>query len=128
MLVLKNDGHVLVASENGYGKKSPTEEYRTQQRSGKGVYTLKKTEKTGSLVSILEVVDTDDIMIITSAGVMIRQATNEIRTIGRNTQGVRLIRLDEGAKISSVAKVVKEEDEKEEENEDSETKESTAEE
>ena len=128
MLVLKNDGHVLVASENGYGKKSPTDEYRTQQRSGKGVYTLKKTEKTGSLVSIIEVVDTDDIMIITSAGVMIRQATNEIRTIGRNTQGVRLIRLDEGAKISSVAKVVKEEDEKEEENEGPETKESTAEE
>ena len=128
MLVLKNDGHVLVASENGYGKKSPTDEYRTQQRSGKGVYTLKKTEKTGSLVSIIEVVDTDDIMIITSAGVMIRQATNEIRTIGRNTQGVRLIRLDEGAKISSVAKVVKDEDEKEEENEGPETKESTAEE
>ena len=115
MLVLKNDGHVLVASENGYGKKSPTTEYRIQQRSGKGVYTLKKTEKTGSLVSILEVVDTDDIMIITSAGVMIRQATNEIRTIGRNTQGVRLIRLDEGAKISSVAKVVKEDEDEEEE-------------
>ena len=111
MLVLKNDGHVLVASENGYGKKSPTTEYRIQQRSGKGVYTLKKTEKTGSLVSILEVVNTDDIMIITSAGVMIRQATNEIRTIGRNTQGVRLIRLDDGAKISSVAKVVKEDEE-----------------
>tara|TARA_Y100001978_G_scaffold202044_1_gene221910 strand:- start:2117 stop:4609 length:2493 start_codon:yes stop_codon:yes gene_type:complete len=128
MLVLKNDGHVLVASENGYGKKSPTDEYRTQQRSGKGVYTLKKTQKTGSLVSILEVVDTDDIMIITSAGVMIRQATNEIRTIGRNTQGVRLIRLDEGAKISSVAKVVKEEDEKEEDNEGPGTKENTAEE
>ena len=116
MLVLKNDGHVLVASENGYGKKSPTTEYRIQQRSGKGVYTLKKTEKTGSLVSILEVVNTDDIMIITSAGVMIRQATNEIRTIGRNTQGVRLIRLDEGAKISSVAKVVKEDEDEEEEN------------
>ena len=115
MLVLKNDGHVLVASENGYGKKSPTTEYRIQQRSGKGVYTLKKTEKTGSLVSILEVVNTDDIMIITSAGVMIRQATNEIRTIGRNTQGVRLIRLDEGAKISSVAKVVKEDEGEEEE-------------
>ena len=129
MLVLKNDGHVLVASENGYGKKSPTDEYRIQQRSGKGVYTLKKTQKTGSLVSILEVVDTDDIMIITSAGVMIRQATNEIRTIGRNTQGVRLIRLDEGAKISSVAKVIKEEEEeKEEENASSETKDNTAEE
>ena len=115
MLVLKNDGHVLVASENGYGKKSQTEEYRIQQRSGKGVYTLKKTPKTGSLISILEVVETDDIMIITSAGVMIRQATNEIRTIGRNTQGVRLIRLDEGATISSVAKVVREEESEEEE-------------
>ena len=114
MLVLKNDGHVLVASENGYGKKSQTEEYRIQQRSGKGVYTLKKTPKTGSLISILEVVETDDIMIITSAGVMIRQATSEIRTIGRNTQGVRLIRLDEGATISSVAKVVKEEEGEEE--------------
>jgi len=111
MLVLKNDGHVLVASENGYGKKSSTEEYRVQQRSGKGVYTLKKTEKTGSLVSILEVVESDDIMIITSAGVMIRQNTNAIRTIGRNTQGVRLIRLDDGATISSVTKVVKEDEE-----------------
>jgi len=114
MLVLKNDGHVLVASKNGYGKKSKTEQYRIQQRSGKGVYTLKKTPKTGSLISILEVVETDDIMIITSAGVMIRQATSEIRTIGRNTQGVRLIRLDKGATISSVAKVVKEEEEEEE--------------
>jgi len=127
MLVLKNDGHVLVASENGYGKKSQTEEYRIQQRSGKGVYTLKKTPKTGSLISILEVVETDDIMIITSAGVMIRQATSEIRTIGRNTQGVRLIRLDEGATISSVAKVVKEEegeeDSGEETREDGETSE-----
>ena len=110
MLVLKNDGHVLVASENGYGKKSHTDEYRIQQRSGKGVYTLKKTTKTGGLVSILEVVETDDIMIITSAGVMIRQQTNGIRTIGRNTQGVRLIRLDDGAKISSVTKVVKDDD------------------
>ena len=71
---------------------------------------MKKTPKTGSLISILEVVETDDIMIITSAGVMIRQATSDIRTIGRNTQGVRLIRLDEGATISSVAKVVKEEE------------------
>ena len=113
MLVLKNDGHVLVASENGYGKKSKTEEYRIQKRAGKGVYTLKKTPKTGSLISILEVIETDDIMIITSSGVMIRQATSEIRTIGRNTQGVRLIRLDKGGIISSVAKVIKEEEDPE---------------
>ena len=117
MLVLKNDGHVLVASENGYGKKSKTEEYRTQKRSGKGVYTLKKTEKTGGLISILEVVETDDIMIITNAGVMIRQKTDAIRTIGRNTQGVRLIRLDNGAIISSVTKVVKEDEEESDEEE-----------
>ena len=115
MLVLKNDGHVVVASENGYGKKSSTEEYRVQQRSGKGVYTFKKTEKTGALVSILEGVESDDIMIITSAGVMIRQNTSAIRTIGRNTQGVRLIRLDDNATISSVTKVVKEDEEEDEE-------------
>ena len=111
ILVLKNEGYVLVASENGYGKRSNLDEYRTQNRSGKGVYTLKSTEKTGKLVSILEVLETDDIMIITDGGVMIRQAVSAIRTIGRNTQGVRLIKLDKGSHISSVAKVVKEEEE-----------------
>ena len=111
MLVLKNEGYVLVASENGYGKRSNLDEYRTQKRSGKGVYTLKSTEKTGKLISILEVLETDDIMIITDGGVMIRQAVSAIRTIGRNTQGVRLIKLDKGSHISSVAKVVKEEEE-----------------
>jgi len=114
MLVLKNDGYVLVASENGYGKRSNLDEYRTQNRSGKGVYTLKSTEKTGKLVSILEVLDTDDIMIITNGGVMIRQAVSAIRTIGRNTQGVRLIKLDDGSKISSVTKVVKEDEDSDE--------------
>ena len=111
MLVLKQEGYVLVASENGYGKRSNLGEYRTQNRAGKGVYTLKSTEKTGKLVSILEVVDTDDIMIITDGGVMIRQTVSAIRTIGRNTQGVRLIKLDNGSKISSVTKVVKEDEE-----------------
>ncbi|MAQ43556.1 MAG: DNA gyrase subunit A [Candidatus Marinimicrobia bacterium] len=114
MLVLKNDGYILVASENGYGKRSNLEEYRIQNRSGKGVYTLKSTDKTGKLVSILEVVDSDDIMIITNGGVMIRQSVSAIRTIGRNTQGVRLIKLDDGFKISSVTKVVKEEDDENE--------------
>ena len=114
MLILKNDGFVLVASENGYGKRSNLDEYRAQNRSGKGVYTLKSTEKTGKLVSILEVLENDDIMIITNGGVMIRQNVSAIRTIGRNTQGVRLIKLDEGFSISSVAKVVKEEEEAEE--------------
>ena len=116
MLVLKNDGYILVASENGYGKRSNLDEYRIQNRSGKGVYTLKSTDKTGKLVSILEVVDSDDIMIITNGGVMIRQSVSAIRTIGRNTQGVRLIKLDDGFQISSVTKVVKEEDGEEDDN------------
>ena len=87
------------------------------------MYTLKSTEKTGKLVSILEVLDTDDIMIITNGGVMIRQTVSAIRTIGRNTQGVRLIKLDDGSNISSVTKVVKED----EDNEDNETNPTTEE-
>ena len=106
MLVVKRDGSVLVASENGYGKRSLLDEYRTQSRGGKGVYTMKKTPKTGKLVTILETTDEDDLMIITNAGVMIRQKVESIRVIGRNTQGVKLLRLDDGSKISSVTKVM----------------------
>ena len=120
------DGYVLVASENGYGKRSNLDEYRTQNRSGKGVYTLKSTEKTGRLVSILEVLDSDDIMIITNGGVMIRQSVSAIRTIGRNTQGVRLIKLDDGSSISSVTKVVKDENDENDENEETPTTEEQA--
>ena len=107
MLIAKREGSVLVASENGYGKRSHLEEYRIQSRGGKGVYTMKKTHKTGALVTILEAIDDDDLMIITTQGVMIRQNVNAIRIIGRNTQGVRLLRLDDNSKISSVTKVIK---------------------
>jgi len=110
MLIAKREGSVLVASKNGYGKRSSLDEYRIQSRGGKGVYTMKKTPKTGRLISILEAVDNDDLMIITTQGVMIRQAVENIRTIGRNTQGVRLLRLDDGATISSVTKVIKEDE------------------
>ena len=106
MLIAKREGTVLVTSENGYGKRSLLDEYRIQSRGGKGVYTMKKTAKTGPLVTILETTDDDDLMIITNAGVMIRQKVDLIRVIGRNTQGVKLIRLDDGSKISSVTKVV----------------------
>jgi DNA gyrase subunit A len=109
MLIAKREGSVLVASENGYGKRSVLDEYRIQSRGGKGVYTMKKTHKTGNLISILEAIDNDDLMIITTQGVMIRQPVENIRTIGRNTQGVRLLRLDDGATISSVTKVIKDE-------------------
>ena len=111
MLIAKREGSVLVASENGYGKRSDLDEYRIQSRGGKGVYTMKKTHKTGNLISILEAVENDDLMIITTQGVMIRQPVDSIRIIGRNTQGVRLLRLDDGATISSVTKVIKDDDE-----------------
>ena len=84
MLIAKREGTVLVASENGYGKRSDLDEYRVQSRGGKGVYTMKKTHKTGNLISILEAVENDDLMIITTQGVMIRQPVDSIRIIGRN--------------------------------------------
>ena len=110
MLVVKREGTVLVASENGYGKRSELDQYRVQSRGGKGVYTMKKTSKTGELVSIMETTEEDDLMIITNAGVMIRQKVASIRVIGRNTQGVKLLRLDDGSKISSVTKVINDDD------------------
>ena len=115
MLIAKREGSVLVTSENGYGKRSLLDAYRIQSRGGKGVYTMKKTPKTGRLVTILETIEEDDLMIITNAGVMIRQKVDLIRVIGRNTQGVKLIRLDDGSKISSVTKVMNETDEENEE-------------
>ncbi len=110
MLIIKREGQVFVVSENGYGKRSENNVYRNQKRGGKGVFTLKTTEKTGNLIAVLEVVGEDDLMIITNTGTMIRQAIKTINTIGRNTQGVKLINLKESSTIASVTKVVKEEE------------------
>ena len=114
MLVVKREGSILVATDKGYGKRSDVDAYRTQNRGGKGVYTVKSTPKVGKLVSIMEVVDEDDIMIITNKGIMIRQPVENIKVIGRNTQGVKLLRLDEGAFISSITKVLSEDDDESE--------------
>ena len=97
---------ILVATERGYGKRSETAEYRISHRGGKGIITVRTTEKTGKMVSIKEVVDSDDIVIVTSGGKAIRQHASEIRIAGRNTQGVRLIRLGEGDDVADVAAVV----------------------
>ncbi|MFQ6673190.1 MAG: DNA gyrase subunit A, partial [Fidelibacterota bacterium] len=111
MVVLRREGTVLVATEKGYGKRTDVIQYRAQKRGGKGVMTMRTTEKVGKMVAIMEVVDTDDLMIITDRGVLIRQPVSRIRTIGRVTQGVKLIRLDKNDKISTVTRVVREEDE-----------------
>lgn len=114
MMIVRREGTVLVVTENGYGKRTDVLQYRTQHRGGKGLITLRTTEKVGHLLAMLEVVDSDDLMIITDSGVMIRLPVMDIRTIGRNTQGVRVIRLDEGARIASISRVVEEEEDAEE--------------
>ena len=117
MLVIRREGTVLVATEKGMGKLTDVNQYRTQTRGGKGVMTMRCTEKTGKMVNIMEVVDTDDLIIITNSGVLMRQSVGAIRTIGRVTQGVKLVKLDKGTSISSITRVISEEDTtKEEEN------------
>jgi len=117
MIAVKREGTILVATSNGYGKRTSILEYRVQNRGGKGIITVKTTDKVGKMVAMLEVVDSDDLMIITDMGVMIRQGVKDIRTIGRNTQGVRLLRLDQGASISSITRVM-EKDENQDTEED----------
>jgi DNA gyrase subunit A len=103
--ISRPESQILVVSEKGYGKRSPVEDYRITNRGGKGVKTMNITEKTGALVSIQEVVDTDQLMIINKSGITIRISVDELRVMGRATQGVKLIRLNEDDEISSIAKI-----------------------
>ena len=105
------DEDILVVSENGYGKRSSIEDYRLTNRGGKGVKTISITDKTGGLVAIKNVSDSDDLMIINKSGIAIRMSVEDLRTMGRATQGVRLINLKEQDTIAAVAKVRKEEEE-----------------
>ncbi len=102
---------ILVVSENGYGKRSKLDDYRVTNRGGKGVKTLNITEKTGKLIAIKNVIDTNDLMIINKSGLIIRMAVSELRIMGRATQGVRLINLKDDDAIAAVAKVEVDEDE-----------------
>lgn len=116
---LLNEKHeVLIVTEKGYGKRTPAEEYRIQTRGGLGLKTAQITERNGKLVAMKSVEGTEDIMIITGHGIIIRMDINDISVFGRNTQGVRLIRIDEGEFVATVAKVVKEDDLLDEDEED----------
>ncbi|MCK9423244.1 MAG: DNA gyrase subunit A, partial [Bacteroidales bacterium] len=99
---IEKKSEVLVVSENGYGKRSDLEDYRITNRGGKGVKTLNITDKTGSLIAVKAVTDNDDLMIINRSGVIIRMAVADLRVMGRATQGVRLIKFDEGDSIAAV--------------------------
>jgi len=105
------NSEILVVSENGYGKRSALEAYRETNRGGKGVKAMNITDKTGALISINSVTDNDDLMIINKSGLTIRLRVSDLRVMGRNTQGVRLINIKGNDSIAAVAKVMREEDE-----------------
>jgi DNA gyrase subunit A len=106
MICVENDQEdILVVSENGYGKRSPIDDYRLTSRGGKGVKTINITEKTGNLIAIKNVDESSDLMIITQSGLTIRLSVSELRVMGRAAQGVKLINLKEGDTIASVARV-----------------------
>ena len=109
------ESEVLVVSENGYGKRSKVEDYRTTNRGGKGVKTISITDKTGNLIAIKNVKDGDDLMIINKSGITIRMSVDDMRVMGRATQGVKLINIKESDSIAAVAKVTYEEEDTTEE-------------
>jgi DNA gyrase subunit A len=109
--VRSSDSDILVVSSKGYGKRSAVEDYRITNRGGKGVKTISVTEKTGELISILNVTDEEDLMIINKSGITIRTGVDELRVMGRATQGVRLISLRGNDQIASVCRVPKSDEE-----------------
>ncbi len=112
--VRRADAQVVVVGSRGYGKRTKVEDFRMTKRGAKGVISMNITEKTGPICAILEVHDGEDLVVITSNGILIRQQVKDIRSLGRNTQGVRLIRLEEGDEIADITTVTREEDEIEE--------------
>ncbi|NUO19444.1 DNA gyrase subunit A [bacterium] len=110
MIVVRGDSTILTVTEKGYGKRSDVSDYRLTKRGAGGVLALKTTDKTGRMVAMKEVGDNDDLIIITEQGVVIRQSVKDVRTMSRVTQGVRVIKLDNGDKVADVAKIVNEED------------------
>jgi len=114
MEILSLGANLLTVSENGYGKRTPMEEYRLQARGGKGIITMKTTtDKTGRVVGVQQVTDDDQLMLVTNIGKIIRLRVKDIRVIGRNTQGVHLIGLEEGERVVSLARLAEKEEEEE---------------
>ncbi len=111
LLVIKRQGTILVVTEKGYGKRSDINDYRITRRGGKGVITVKTSDKVGKMIALMEVQDNDELVIISTHGMVIRQSVKDLRVMGRNTQGVRVIRLNEKDSIADIAKVISEDEE-----------------
>ena len=114
MAAVKGEASLLVATENGYGKRSSISDYRITGRGGKGIISIQATERNGKVVAALEVVPTDEVMLITRGGIVIRTRVADISEIGRNTQGVRLMNLESGDQLIDVARVEEKEEGEEE--------------
>ena len=111
MVVIKREGTLLAVTDMGFGKRSEISDYRITSRGGKGIITLKTGEKVGRMIALMEVIDTDDLLLITAKGIVIRQQVDKIKVQGRNTQGVHLIRLKNKDRVADVARVIREEEE-----------------
>jgi DNA gyrase subunit A len=109
--LVEHGGTLLAVAENGYGKRTAMDEYRRTHRGGKGIITMKTTDKTGRVIGVRMVTDADQIMLVTNGGKVIRMQVNEIRVIGRNTQGVRLIDMEPGERVAGVARLAERDDE-----------------
>jgi len=118
MEILTLGFNILTVSEGGYGKRTEMDEYRLQSRGGKGIITMKTTDKTGRVVGVQQVTEDDQLMLISNKGKIIRMRIKDIRVIGRNTQGVRLIELEEGERVVSLARLAEKEEEDEVEERD----------
>ncbi|KAA0265137.1 MAG: DNA gyrase subunit A, partial [Chlorobiota bacterium] len=110
-LVIKRTSTVMVVTDKGYGKRSDVNDYRVTNRGGKGVITVKTTDKTGKLMAMMELNDNDELVCMTSGGMVIKMSAKDIRTMGRNTQGVRVINLKDNDSITDIAKVVPDDEE-----------------
>ena len=111
MEILTRGFAVLTVSEGGYGKRTEMDEYRLQSRGGKGIITMKTSDRTGRVVGVQQVTEEDQLMLVSNIGKIIRLRIKDIRIIGRNTQGVRLIELEEGERLVSLARVAEKEEE-----------------
>ena len=112
MEVLRPGATILTVTQNGYGKRSPLEQYREQKRGGQGIITIKTTARNGPVIGILQVTPADEIMLISSGGKILRMEAREIPSMGRNTQGVRVMVTNEGEDVVSIARVAERDEEK----------------
>lgn len=114
MIIPEAENEILTVSENGFGKRTPQEDYLAKGRGGKGVYAIKLSKRNGKMIAACQVSPEDDIMLISNKGVLVRTRVEEIRSVGRNTQGVTLIKLDRGEKLVGVCRVLETEDDQDE--------------